>query len=149
MEDIEKEYCVFLEKKLAQFKQYQSVTEKMQHVMDDKERNKEISALILTRQGCINTIEKINASMAQIIQKGSAGLSGISRKYKHIVDSYMSSIKDIMMQIDFMDRELVAVFAEHRDGIKTELLKMRNIRHATRGYRSDRQYPARFLDTRR
>lgn len=149
MKDIEKEYCMFLEKKLAQFKQYQSVTEKMQQVMDEKEKNKEISALISTRQSCISTIEKINASMAQIIQKGAAGLSGISKKYKRIIDSYMSSIKDIMVQIDFMDKELVAVFAERRDGIKTELLKMRNMRHATRGYQPDTKYPARFLDTRR
>ena len=149
MKDIEKEYCMFLEKKLAQFKQYQSATEKMKQVMDDKEKNKEISALILTRQSCISAIEKINASMSQIIQKGAAGLSDISKKYKHIIDSYMSSIKDIMVQIDFMDKELVAVFAEHRDGIKTELLKMRNMRHATRGYRSEMKYPARFLDTRR
>jgi hypothetical protein len=149
MKDIEKEYYMFLEKKLAQFKQYQSVTEKMKQVMDDKEKNKEISALISTRQSCISAIEKINTSMAQIIQKGSAGLSGISKKYKRIIDSYMSSIKDIMVQIDFMDKELVAVFAEHRDCIKTELLKMRNMRHATKGYQSDMKYPARFLDTRR
>lgn len=149
MKDIEKEYYMFLEKKLAQFKQYQSVTEKMKHVMDDKEKNKEISALISTRQSCISAIEKINASMAQIIQKGAAGLSGMSKKYKRIIDSYMSSIKDIMVQIDFMDKELVAVFIEHRDGIKTELLKMRNMRHATKGYQPGTKYPARFLDTRR
>jgi hypothetical protein len=149
VKDIEKEYCMFLEKKLVQFKQYQSVTEKMKHIMDDKEKNKEISALISTRQSCISAIEKINAAMAQIIQKGSGGLSCISQKYKRIIDSYMSSIKDIMVQIDFMDRELVAVFAEHRDGIKAELLKMRNMRHAARGYQSDMKYPARFLDMRR
>jgi hypothetical protein len=149
MKDTEKEYCMFLEKKLAQFKQYQSATEKMKHVMDDKGKNKEISALILTRQSCIRAIEKINASMEQIIKKGSAGLSDISKKYKDLIDSYMARIKEIMLQIDFMDRELVAVVAEQRDGIKTELLKMQNIRQAAKGYRSNMRYPAKFLDTRR
>jgi hypothetical protein len=54
-----------------------------------------------------------------------------------------------MMQIDLMDRELVAIVAEQRDGIRAELLKMRNMRQATRGYKSIMRYPARFLDTRR
>ena len=54
MEDVEQEYCMFLEKKLAQFRQYQSVTEKMRDVMCGKEKNKEISVLISKRQTCIS-----------------------------------------------------------------------------------------------
>jgi hypothetical protein len=149
MEDLEKKYCMFLEKKLVQFKQYQSFTEKMRHVMCNKEKNKEISGLISRRQTCIGAIEKINASIEKIFKKGSAGLSGIQKQYKSLIDGYISSIKDIMIQIDFMDKELVAVVAEHRDGIKTELLKMRNLRQADRRYKSSMKYPARFLDTRR
>ena len=136
MKDIEKEYCVFLEKKLVQFKQYQSFTEKLKHVMCSKEKNKVLSGLILKRQTCISTIEKINATMDRIIKKGSAGLSCIPEKYKSLIDSYMSNIKDVMIQIDLMDRELVSVVAEQRDSIKTELLKMRNMRQAARGYKS-------------
>jgi len=149
MEDLEKKYCMFLEKKLVQFKQYQSFTEKMRHVMCNKEKNKEISGLISRRQTCIGAIEKINASMEKIFKKGSAGFSGIQKQYKSLIDNYMSSIKDIMVQIDFMDRELVAVVAEQRDNIKSDLLEMRNMRQATKGYKSNMQYPARFLDTRR
>lgn len=149
MENMEQEYCMFLEKKLVQFKQYQSFTEKMRHVMCNREKNKEISGLISRRQTCIGAIEKINASMEKIVKKGSAGFSGIQKKYKSLIDGYMSSIKDIMMQIDLMDRELVAIVAEQRDGIRAELLKMRNMRQATRGYKSNMRYPARFLDTRR
>jgi len=149
MENMEKEYCMFLEKKLVQFKQYQSFTEKMKHIMCNREKNKEISALILTRQSCISAIEKINASMEKIFKKGSAGLSGIQKQYKSLIDGYMVSIKDIMLQIDLMDRELVAISAEQRDGIKTELLKIRNTRQAAKGYKSNMRYPARFLDTRR
>ncbi len=149
MENMEKEYCMFLEKKLVQFKQYQSFTEKMKHIMCNREKNKEISGLISRRQTCIGAIEKINASMEKIFKKGSAGLSGIQKQYKSLIDGYMSSIKDIMLQIDLMDRELVAISAEQRDGIKTELLKIRNTRQAAKGYKSNMRYPARFLDTRR
>ena len=149
MKDAEKEFCVFLEKKLMQFKQYQSVTEMIKHILCGKEERKQISGLISKRQGCINTIEKINASMDKIIGKGSAGFSHIPGKYKRLIESYMSSIKDIMIQISLMDRELVGVVAEQRDDIKTELLKMRHMRQAARGYKSNMKYPAKFLDTRR
>jgi hypothetical protein len=149
MKDIEKEYCMFLEKKLVQFKQYQSFTEKLKHVMCSKDKNKDLSGLISKRQTCIGAIEKINASMNKIIKKGSAGLSCIPKTYKSLIDGYMSTIKDVMIQIDLMDREMVSVVAEQRDSIKTELLKMRNMRQAARGYKSDMKHPARFLDTRR
>lgn len=149
MNDIEKEYCIFLEKKLAQFKQYLSFTEKLKHVMCGKEINKDLSGLISKRQTCIGAIEKINASLEKIVKKGSAGLSDIQKQYKSLIDSYMFRIKDIMIQIDLMDRELVAIVVEGRDAIKTELLKIQNMRQAAKGYKSNMKYPARFLDTRR
>jgi seryl-tRNA synthetase len=149
MKDIEKEYCTFLEKKLAQFKQYQSFTEKIKHAICGREKNKEIIGLIARRQTCIGAIEKINASMRDIIKKGSNGLLDIPKKYKSMVDSTMSSIKDIMIQIELMDKELIAIAVERRDGIKTELLNMQDLRQAARGYKSYARYPARFLDTRR
>ncbi|MEJ2658586.1 MAG: hypothetical protein P8012_15585 [Desulfobacterales bacterium] len=149
MNNAGKEFCMFLEKKLAQFKQYQSVTEKMKQVVCDKEKNKEISGLISKRQSCIGDIEKVNASIEKIIKNSAGGLSRIPQKYKGLIDSYMASIKDVMIQVDLMDRELVVIVAEQRDDIKTELLKMRNMRQAASGYESGVKYPARFLDTRR
>jgi F0F1-type ATP synthase membrane subunit b/b' len=149
MKDMEKEYCMFLEKKLMQFKQYLSFTEKLKHVMCGKEINKNLSGLISKRQTCIGAIEKINASLEKIVEKGSAGLSDIQKQYKSMIDNYMSRIKDIMIQIELMDKHLAAIVVERRDGIKTELLKIQNMRQAARGYKSDMKCPARFLDTRR
>ena len=45
--------------------------------------------------------------------------------------------------------ELVAVVTERGESIKTELLNMRNKRQATKGYQTNKRYPAKFLDTRR
>ncbi len=149
MKDIGKEYCMFLEKKLVQFKQYQFVTEKMKHILCGKEKNENISGLITRRQTCIGAIEKINTSMKKIFKEGSTGLSGIKKQYKSLIDNYMSGIKDIMIQIDLMDRELVAIVSERRDNIKSELLEMRNMRQAARGYASNIRHHARFLDTKR
>ena len=138
----EKEICTFLERKLDQFKEYQSVTEKMTQTVYDNDENNELSGLIQRRQKCINAIEKIKKS-------GSIKFSSISKKYNGLVESCLSNIKDIMMQVDLMDKELVAIVSERGEGIKSELLKMRNKRQAARGYQTITRHPAKFLDTRR
>ncbi|HYW96206.1 MAG TPA: hypothetical protein VE870_11495 [Bacteroidales bacterium] len=149
MRDEEKEMCTLLEKKLDKFTEYRSVTEKMKKTVCGKDENNELSGLINRRQKCINAIEKINSSMANIIKSGSVKFSCISKKYKGFVESCLSDIKDVMIQVDLMDKELVTIVSERGESIKTELLKMRNMRQAARGYHISKRYPAKFLDTRR
>jgi hypothetical protein len=151
MKDIEKEkeMCNFLEKKLNKFIEYQLVTEKMKQTVCSNDENNELSRLINRRQMCINAIEKINSSMNNIIKNGSVKFSCISKKYKGFVESCLSNIKDIMIQVDLMDKELVTIVSERGESIKTDLLKMRNKRQAARGYQTITRYPAKFLDTRR
>ena len=145
----EKEICNFLEKKLDQFKEYQSVTEKMKQAVCGNDENNKLSGLIHRRQKCINAIEKINSSIEKIIKSGSIKFSSISKKYKGMIESCLSNIKDIMMQVELMDKELVTIVSERSESIKTELLKMRNKRQAAMGYQTVTRYPAKFLDTRR
>lgn len=151
MRDVEKEkeMCTFFEKKLDKFKEYQSVTERMKQTVCDNNETNELSGLIHRRQRCIGAIEKINSSMNNIIKDGSVKFSCISKKYKGFVESCLSNIKDVMIQVDLMDKELVSIVSERGESIKTELLKMRNKRQAARGYQTNRRYPAKFLDTRR
>jgi hypothetical protein len=145
----EKEMCIFLEKKLDKFREYQSVTEKMKQTVCGNDENNELSGLINRRQRCISAIEKINLSMEKIIKNGSVKLSCISKKYKGLVESYLSKVKDVIIQVDLMDKELVTIVSEQGESIKTELLNMRNKRQAARGYYTNKRYPAKFLDTRR
>ena len=151
MKDVEKEkeMYIFLEKKLDKFREYQSVTEKMKQTFCDNNETNEFSGLIHRRQRCINAIEKINSSMEKIIKNGSVKFSCISKKYKRLVESCLSSIKDVMIQVDLMDKELVTIVSERGESIKTEILNMRNMRQAARGYQANKRYPAKFLDTRR
>ena len=151
MTDIEKEreMCTFLERKLDKFKEYQSVTEKMKQTVRGNDENNELSGLIHRRQKCINAIEKINSSVEKIVKNGSVKFSRISRKYKGLIENCLSNIKDIMTQVELMDRELVTIVSERGEDIKSELLKMRNKRQAARGYQTITRYPAKFLDTRR
>ena len=145
----EKEICNFLKKKLDQFKEYQSVTEKMKQAVCGNDENNKLSGLIHRRQKCINAIEKINSSIEKIMKSGSIKFSSISKKYKGVVESCLSNIKDIIMQVELMDKELITFVSERSESIKTELLKMRNKRQAARGYQTVTRYPAKFLDTRR
>ena len=151
MRDVEKEkeMCTFFEKKLDKFKEYQSVTERIKQTVCSNDENNGLSGLLHSRQQCINTIEKINSSIEKIMKSGSIKLSCISNKYKGFVESCLSDIKDVMIQVDLMDKELVSIVSERGESIKTELLKMRNKRQAARGYQTITRYPAKFLDTRR
>jgi hypothetical protein len=143
------EICTFLDGKLAHFKQYLSITEKMKQAFGNKEEINNISGLISRRQGLVNKIESIDMSIGKILKKGSRKLSRVSNKYKGMIDGYLSKIRDIMTTVDLMDKEIMVMVTQERQGIKTEVLKMRNFKEAARGYRGSSGYTARFLDTRR
>ena len=144
-----KEICTFLEKKLAYFKQYLTITEKMKEAFEHKEESKTLSCLISKRQACINKIDRIDLSIEKTMKTCLTQLSRISNKYRRLIDNYLSNIRDIMAKVDLMDRALVVVAKQEGESIQTELLKMRNMRQAASGYRMDTKYPPRFLDTRR
>jgi hypothetical protein len=144
-----KEICTFLERKLAHFKQYLSITEKMKQAFGNKEEINNLGKLISKRQGCVNNIERIDLSVGKILKKGSRELSRISSKYKEIIDGYLLKIRDIMTTVDLMDKEIMVMVKQEGECIKTEVLKTRNFRQAARGYRRSTGYTARFLDTRR
>ena len=147
--ELEKEMCTLLEKKLDKFKEYRSITEKMKQIVCGYTENIELSGLINRKQKCINAIEKINASMEKMVKNSSVKLSRISKKYKGLVEGHLSDIKEIMLQVDIVDKDLVTIVAEQREDIKTKLLKMRNMQQAARGYKANTRHPAKFLDTRR
>ena len=144
--DAGNEICAFLEKKIALLKQYLSITEKMR----DPHRNNDDSSLeglISKRHECINRIEKIDLSMGKIVKEGSYKLSRISNKFKVLIDNYLSNIRDILTTVEPLDRELMVMVKEEGESIKTELLKMQNVRQVTRGYKKEKRCTPRFLDT--
>ena len=142
------EICSFLEKKLAFFEQYLSITKKMKEDFNDKEEN-DIGAFLSERQNCINKIQKVDLSVAKVIKAGSDGIDHISHKLKAMMDSYLEKIKNIMDSVDLIDKELMVKVKEESNSVKRDLLKMRNVRKAARGYRPETRYSPRFLDQRR
>ena len=143
------EICTFLDRKLAHFNQYLSITEKMKQAFSNKEEINNLGNLISRRQGCIHNIERIDLSIGRILKKGSQNLSRISNKYKGMIDGYLSKIRDIVKTIDLMDKEITVMVKQEVEVTKTGVLKTRDFRQAARGYRGSSGYTARFLDTRR
>jgi len=144
--DPEKKVCSFFEKKLILFNQYLSITKKMKESLKDKEAGNP-GVFISERQDCISKIEKIDSSIEKIIKASADKLNHISDKLKGLIDSYISSIKSIMEKVDLIDRELMVMVKEEGEDIKKELLKMRNVRQVARGYKKEKRYSPRFLDT--
>ena len=144
--DAGKEICSFLEKKLVFFKQYLSITKRMKETFKKKEPSSP-EVFISERQACIIKIQKIDASLEKIMGNSSDKLHDISEKCKGMIDSYLRSLKNIMETVDLIDRELIVVVRAEGENIKTELLKLQDVRQAAKGYRDRMKSTPRFLDT--
>ena len=144
--DLEKEICSLLEKKTVFFDQYLSITERMKESFVDK-KERDPRASIPQRQACINKIQKIDASMEKIMGNSSDKVHNISEKCKGMIDGYLRSLKNIMETVDLIDRELIVMVGAEGENIKTELLKLQDVRQAAKGYRDKIKSTPRFLDT--
>jgi len=161
--DARKEVCSFLEKKFALFDQYLSITERMKATFRNKEAGN-LGVLISERQRCIAKIERIDTSIENVITESPDKLSQISDQVntptqtlplkgggegEGLIDSRLMKIKGIMEKIDPIDRELMTMLKEEGEHLRTALLEMRNVRQAARGYKRERGFSPRFLDTMR
>jgi len=143
-----KEICSVLEKKLALFKRYLSVTKRMKETLKDKEASN-LGGLVSERQDCINKIDGISLSMEKIVKANSEKYHIASDKFRGLIEGYLKSIRNIMETIAPIDREMAVLVREEGESIKSELLKMRNVRQASQGYKNEGTYSPRFLDMKR
>jgi len=120
----------------------------MKETLQDKEAGN-LGVFISERQRCISKIEWIDGSIRKITKEGPDEPSHISDKCKGLIDGYLKDIRGLIKEIDLIDRELMVTIKEEGEGIKTELLKLRNIRQAATGYKRQVEFSPRFLDTKR
>ena len=146
-EDTGKEICSFLEKKVTLFSRYLSLTERINAALGEEEKN--LQDLISKRQGCMERIDKVDLSIQQTVGAGPDKHNLIPPQFKGLIDGYLKKLKSILETIELLDREVTAVAKKEVENIKTNLLNMRNVRQAARGYGGRVGHPARFLDTHR
>ena len=139
---------LLMEQKVLLMTQYLSITMTMKETfMQKKEIN--LMELLSKRQDCINRIQKTDLSVKKIMNTGAEELSRISDELKSSFDGYLHSIKSLLEQIAPVDAEVMVMVKEESRGVKAELLKIRNVRHAAKGYGTKGMYSPRYLDARR
>jgi len=146
--DLGKEACLLLERKLAFFSQYLSVTERMQAALGAKEEGS-LGSLIATRQDLIHKIDKIDLAIERTMPPSPDERHLISEQFKELIAGYLGKLKSVMDTVEPLDRDLVVMVQQEGAGIKTDLLQRQKVRQAFKGYGSYGKYPAKFLDTHR
>ena len=146
--DIGREICSLLEKKLALFNQYLSITKRMRDALIDNSAE-DPRPFISKRQACIANIGRVDASAEKILEKRSDRLHHISGKCRASIDGYLKHLRSIMGTADLMDRELMGMVKEQSEDIKSDLVELQKVRQAARGYGDRMKSPPRFLDTTR
>ena len=150
MEYIEtvKNICFFLEKKIALFSQYLSLTRQMEETLRRKEEIT-LGNLIAQRRDCAQKIDKIDRHLKTTVGPGSEPSNFFPENLKKIVDGYLQTLKSLMETLEPLDRAVTVLAKQESEHLKTELLKRQTVRVAAKGYTRSIGHPARFLDTRR
>ncbi|MBA4323356.1 MAG: hypothetical protein C0408_11120 [Odoribacter sp.] len=138
---------LFMEQKVSLMTQYLSITKRMKETFM-LEKETDLRELLSKRQDCINKIQKIDLSFQKAIHVGTAELSRISDELKSSLDGYLHRIKSLLELIAPVDAEVMVMVKEESGSIKTELLKIRNVRHAAKGYGMKRKHMPMYLDER-
>jgi len=146
--DIGAQMCSLLEKKLALFNRYVSITKRMKDAFIDNSVQ-DPRPFISKRQACIANIGRVDASVEKILERRPDGLHHISGKCKASIDGYLKLLRSIMVTVDLVDRELMGMVKEQSEDIKSELVELHKVKQAARGYGDKMKSPPRFLDTTR
>ena len=146
--DMGGEICSLLEKKLALFNRYLTITERMRDAFIDNSAQ-DPRPFISKRQACIANIGRVDASVEKILERRSDGHHHITGKCRASIDGYLKRLRSIMGAADQMERELMGMVKEQSEGIKSELVELQKVRQAARGYGDKMKSPPRFLDTTR
>lgn len=143
-----KKICSFLEKKLALFSQYLSITERMREtIINNKEDN--LAGFFKQRQDYMNKIDKIDRSIEETVKAYGEHFKYVSNQLRGSIDSYIQYIRRVMDALAPIEREVMVMVKAESERVKMDLLRRRNVRNAVKGYRNDARYSARFLDTRK
>jgi hypothetical protein len=138
---------LILEQKAVLMTEYLSLTRTMKDsFVCEKETN--LEGLLAKRQGCIEKIEKIDLSLKKIRSLGAGEISRISRELKGKLNGYLQRIKGLVEQIAPIDAEVMVMVQEESRVTKDELVKMRTVKQAAKGYGSKEWCIPRYVDTR-
>jgi len=142
------EYCKHLDKKLGLLGGFKEETENVKHLLDAGETSR-LGVQLKKRQKFIDQINGLDKKAGTFWPGGSPAPGKCDEKTRRRIEDYHERIKKTLEVISALDRECRSAVSERRDGLKQEILQLKQGVAATKGYGVARRDDPRFLDVRR
>ena len=136
-------YRTLLAEKKSLFTDYNEITRCLKQSLEEKNDN-QLKACLENRHRIMHRIERMNRS----IGSETNNLESDSAKFsKAEIISMQKEIKMLMDNSSSIEKECMNLVLIERNGIKDELLRLRDNRNKTGSYKMNAYTPARFVDT--
>ena len=137
-----------LEQKLALLKIFYLLTSKIKEDLHRGEVDNLWSHLS-RREMLIQKIEKLDSFLREMMPLGEDGRLEARDRSKGILRTYHRETKELLEQIAAKENDLIHRVRAQSDGLKREILSMREARHAVVSYHNHDPFSPRFLDARK
>lgn len=137
-----------LEKKLALFRHYLALTEKMQARVENDDPD-DIVNFLSQRADCIGRIDHVDRAMDSLVSSGWVNSEPMAGDLKKTIDACLLNIKKTMTSVSSLEAEILDAMSLARNDLKSDLLRRGDYKRAARGYRSGPYQAARFLEIRK
>lgn len=148
LEQVADEYCKHLDKKLGLLGGFKEETETVKHLLDAGETSR-LGVHLKKRQKFIDQINGLDKKAEKFWPGGSLTPANCPEKTRRRIEDYHERIRITLEAISALDRECRSTVSERRDGLKQDILQLKQGVAATKGYGGARRDDPRYLDVRR
>ncbi len=142
------EYCKHLDKKLGLLGGFKEETDNVKHLLDGGDTSR-LGVHLKKRQKFIDQINGLDKKAETFWPGGFQTLGKCTDKTRGRVEAYHERIKVTLEAISALDRKCRSTVSERRDGLKQDILQLKQGVAATKGYGGVRRDDPRYLDVRR
>lgn len=147
-EEIYKEVCGRLREKIQLLESFSQATFTIKDALESKDIRR-ITLRVKERQGVINEIERIDKEVDNITQQDSFSIEKLSEKARDLIRNYSDKIKTTLESLADVDKKCLTLAGAEHECLKSDILKVRQGFHVSRGYRGVGYQNPRFLDMKR
>ena len=142
------EYCKHLDKKLGLLGRFKEETDNVKHLLDAGGTS-HLGAHLKKRQKFIDQINGLDKKAETFWPGGSPVPGKCTEKTRRRIEEYHERIRMTLEDISALDRECLSTVSERRDGLKQDILQLKQGVVATKGYGGQCRDDPKFLDVRR
>ncbi|MBW1739574.1 MAG: hypothetical protein JRJ42_00400 [Deltaproteobacteria bacterium] len=147
-EEICKKCCSRLREKTRLLGNYNETTAKIKEALESKDILG-LDRRLKARQGLIDKIEQIDKEIDTLTRGNGFSIERLSDKSKDLFRGYFDQMRTVLEPLSGLDRDCLDLAQAEYDGMKSEILKVRQGLRVARGYRPRLHQSPRFLDVKR